>query len=154
MAITPEAAFDWVSDYRHVPLVLDGVTRWEPLAERSTGLGARFDVEMSAAGIPLSGVLVLDRWQRPREIGWRSESGLIAQTGRWAFRAQDGGTAVELVISYQPPGAALGSLLVAGVSGLVSRRLERALARMALRLEQQAEGSAPRPAPKRRRPRP
>jgi ribosome-associated toxin RatA of RatAB toxin-antitoxin module len=152
IATTPEAAFEFVSDYRHVPHVLEGVTRWEPLTERATGRGARFDVEMSTLGIPLSGILVLDQWQPPHRIGWRSESGLIQQTGRWSFQPEDGGTSVELAISYQPPGAAVGSLLATGVRGLVSRRLELALERMAQLLEATAEVSAPRRAPRRRRP--
>ena len=151
IATTPEAAFEFVSDYRHARQVLDGVTRWQPLMDVTTGRGARFEVEMSTLGIPLRSVLVLDQWKPPTRIGWRSESGLIRQTGRWSFTPEREGTTVELAISYEPPGAALGSILAAGVGGLVTRRLEQALERMAQRLEPRGEVSEPRPQPKRRR---
>jgi uncharacterized membrane protein len=131
----PSAVFDWVADYRHVPAVLEGVTRWEPLGARSRGRGARFSVAMSALGFPLENVLVLDVWDEPRAIGWRSESGLIEQTGRWDFRPHPDGTEVSLSIGYRPPLGALGGLVAGEVDGLVRGRLERALARMKRVLE-------------------
>jgi len=75
---TPERAFGWVADYRNVPRVLEGVSRWQPLGPRTSGAGARFDVEMSDHGLPLENVLVLDRWEEPQAISWRSESGLFS----------------------------------------------------------------------------
>ena len=46
---TPERAFDYFADYRHVAAVLEGVSRWEPLSEKKTkGVGARYSVEMLA----------------------------------------------------------------------------------------------------------
>lgn len=122
--------FAWVAEPRHAALVLEGVDRWETLGDRSTGVGARFDVSMRALGFPLENVLVLDRWDEPRAIGWRSESGLIAQTGGWRFEPRDAGTEVTLTIGYEPPGGALGGLLAARVDGMVRDRLERALRRM------------------------
>jgi ribosome-associated toxin RatA of RatAB toxin-antitoxin module len=139
IAASPEDVFDFVADYRNVKGVLDGVTRWQPLG-RATGVGARFDAEMSAAGLPLSGVLVLDRWRRPHEIGWTSESGMVRQRGGWRLTPRAGGTELELLISYEPPGGALGSLAAGPVGGIVKRRLERALERTAELLEQPAEG--------------
>ena len=154
IAALPETLFDFVADHRNVPLVLEGVTRWQPLSARSQGIGARFDVEMSAAGLPLGGILVLDRWDRPHEIGWKSESGLVRQVGRWRFTGAAAGTWVELAITYRPPGAALGGLVAAGLEGVVRRRLERALERMAELLEAPAGESARPPARRRRKRRP
>jgi uncharacterized membrane protein len=134
VAVPAQKAFDFVADYRNVSRVLDGVTRWEPLG-RSRGLGARFEVEMRTFGIPLHNVLVLDRWHEPRELGWRSESGLIEQTGRWRFQRRSGGTEIELRIAYAPPGAALGNLVAGRADALVKRRLETALERIRAELE-------------------
>ena len=78
---TPARAFDFFADYHHVAQVLEGVSRWEPIGAQPQGVGARYSVEMLALGFPLRSVLRLDRWQRPREIGWISESGLIKQRG-------------------------------------------------------------------------
>jgi len=138
IARPPAAVFAWVADPAHVSDVLEGVDRWEPLDDRATGVGARFDVSMRALGLPLENVLVLDRWDEPRAIGWRSESGLIAQTGGWRFEPRGDGTEVVLTIGYEPPGGALGGLLAGRVDGLVRERLQRALRRMKDALERPA----------------
>lgn len=138
IARPPADVFSWVAEPAHVALVLDGVDRWEPLDGRATGVGARFDVSMRALGLPLENVLVLDRWDEPRAIGWRSESGLVAQSGGWRFEPRGDGTEVTLTIGYEPPGGALGGLLAGRVDGLVRDRLRRALERMRDMLERGA----------------
>ena len=134
VAVPPRRAFDFIADHRNVRRVLDGITRWEPLGP-DQGLGARFDVEMRSFGIPLRNVLVLDRWDEPQELGWRSESGLIEQSGGWRLKPRRGGTEIELRIAYNPPGAALGNLIAGRADALVRRRLETALERMKAELE-------------------
>lgn len=124
---TPERAFDYFADYRHVAEVLEGVSRWEPMGAQTTGVGARYRVEMTAFGIPLKNVLRLNRWSRPREIGWVSESGLIKQDGGFSFREVAGGVRIELRIAYQPPASVLGAAVARRMDGLVRHRLERAL---------------------------
>ena len=136
----PGDVFAWVADYRNVPRVLDGVERWEALGDRTRGVGARFDVSMRALGLPLENVLVLDRWAEGRAIGWRSERGLIAQTGSWRFEPHGEGTDVTLTISYEAPGGALGGLLAARADDVVRRRLEAGLERMKEQLERPASG--------------
>jgi uncharacterized membrane protein len=140
IARQPADVFAWVADHRNVPRVLEGVSRWEPLSGRDRGLGARFDVAMRALGIPLENVLVLDRWDEPRAIGWRSESGPVPQEGGWRFLPTAGGTEVVLTIGYRPPAGAVGGLLAARVDGLVRARLQRALERMKVVLEAEAGG--------------
>jgi len=138
IATTPQRAFDFVADYRNVPRVLEGVSRWEPLSDRATGKGARFEVEMKTFGIPLANVLVLDEWEPDRRIAWRSESGLIEQRGGWTFAARrPEATDVTLAISYRPPGAAVGNLLAGRVDSVVRARLARALDSMTSLLERE-----------------
>ncbi len=131
----PEAVFDWVADYRNVPTVLEGIGRWHPLGKQTRGAGARFDVEMDALGLPLQNVLALESWEEPRQIRWRSESGLIPQRGGWLFRRRGAGTDVVLEIAYSPPGGVVGGLLANTVNSTVRRRLERALEKMKAILE-------------------
>jgi uncharacterized membrane protein len=130
IAREPPDVFAWVSDHRNVPAVLEGVDRWQPLGDSTVGVGARFDVSMRALGLPLENVLIIDRWEEPSAIGWRSESGLIAQSGGWRFAPRAGGTEVVLTIGYEPPGGAIGGLLAGSVDGVVRSRLQRALERM------------------------
>ncbi|GAC1646538.1 MAG: hypothetical protein NVS9B11_18540 [Candidatus Dormibacteraceae bacterium] len=131
----PERAFDYFADHRHVAAVLDGVTRWEPIGAKTKGLGARFDVEMTAIGIPLKSVLRLNRWRRPHEIGWISESGLIKQEGGFTFTKVSGGVHVELRIAYEPPASFIGAAIARRLDGTVRRRLKAALERIRDELE-------------------
>ena len=127
---TPEHAFDYFADHRHVAEVLEGVSRWDPIGEQTTGVGARYKVEMTAFGVPLKNILRLSRWRRPYEIAWVSESGLIKQEGGFRFRQVAGGVRIELRIAYQPPASVIGAAVARQMDGLVRRRLERALERI------------------------
>ena len=127
---TPERAFDYFAEYHHVAQVLEGVSRWEPVGARSQGAGARYRVEMRALGLPLRGVLRLDRWQRPEEIGWVSESGLVKQEGRFRFTRVDDRTRIELSIAYEPPASVIGTAVARRLDPMVRGRLQRALERI------------------------
>ncbi|HKW60108.1 MAG TPA: SRPBCC family protein [Candidatus Dormibacteraeota bacterium] len=127
---TPERAFDYFADYRHVAQVLEGVTRWEPVGDRAQGAGARYRVEMTTFGVPLRNVLRLSRWRRPEAIAWVSESGLISQEGGFRFTPVEGGVRVELRIAYEPPASFVGAAVARRFDTAVRRRLERALARI------------------------
>ena len=124
---TPEHAFDYFADHRHVAQVLEGVNRWEPIGPKTKGIGARFNVEMLAFGLPLKNVLRLDRWRRGREIGWVSESGLIKQQGGFTFAERPDGVRIELRIAYEPPASVIGAAVARRLDGVVRRRLEQAL---------------------------
>jgi len=132
---TPERAFDYIADHRHVADVLEGVTRWQPIGARTIGVGARYDVEMVTFGVPLRNVLRLSRWGRPEVIAWVSESGLIKQEGGFRFARTDVGVRIELHIAYEPPGSALGAAVAHRFDSLVRGRLDRALLRIRQVLE-------------------
>ena len=145
VSTTPERAFDYFADYRHVAEVLEGVTRWEPIGARSQGIGARYRVEMRAFGVPLRSVLRLDRWRRPGEIGWFSESGLVKQQGRFEFTRVEEGVRIDLRIAYEPPAAVIGAAVARRLDPAVRARLQRALDRIRDILEspsQDAHGAA------------
>lgn len=132
---TPEKAFDYFADHRHVAQVLDGVSRWDPIGEQTQGVGARYSVEMQALGFPLRSVLRLDRWQRPRVIGWVSETGMIKQGGSFTFERVKAGTRIELRITYEPPASVLGAAVAKRLDGFVRRRLAAAMERIRGTLE-------------------
>jgi len=130
IARPPADVFSWVADPGHVPLVLEGVERWQPLGDRVDAVGARFDVRVRALGVAVDTVIVLDRWEPPRAIGWRSESAPVPHSGGWRFEPRDAGTEVALTIDYEAPGGLLGSLVADRVDGILRERLDRALRRM------------------------
>ena len=132
---TPERAFDYFADYHHVAQVLQGVTHWEPIGPRSTGIGARYKVELTAMGFPLRSVLRLNRWRKPHEIGWVSESGLIKQEGGFKFTKAPKGVRVELRITYEPPASVLGFAVAKSVDWVVRQQLQQAMDRIRDTLE-------------------
>ena len=132
---TPERAFDYFADHRHVADVLQGVTRWEPISKRTTGVGARYNVELVAMGFPLRSVLRLNRWRRPHEIGWVSESGLINQEGGFTFKKVPKGVRVDLRIAYVPPASVIGAVVAKRLDGIVQGRLKQAMERIRDALE-------------------
>ena len=135
---SPERAFDFFADHRHVAQVLEGVTRWEPIGSRSQGVGARYNVELVAMGFPLRSVLRLDRWRRPHEIGWVSESGLIKQEGGFTFTKEPEGVRVKLRIAYVPPASVVGAVVAGRLDWVVRQRLQHALERVRGTLEDSA----------------
>jgi ligand-binding SRPBCC domain-containing protein len=133
---TPERAFDYFADHRHVAAVLDGVSKWEPAGSRTRGVGARYNVELMVLGLPLKSVLRLDRWKRPAEIGWVSESGPIRQQGGFTFKKVGDGVRIELLIAYEPPASFVGAAIARRLDWMVRQRLERALERIRETLEE------------------
>ena len=131
----PERAFDYFADHRHVAQVLEGVSRWEPIGTKTRGVGARYNVEMLALGFPLKSVLRLNRWRRPYEIGWISESGLLKQEGGFTFKKVMDGVRIELRIAYEPPASFIGAAIAGRLDWVVRQRLERALERIRDNLE-------------------
>ena len=127
---SPERAFDYFADHRHVAAVLEGVSKWKPIGRQSEGVGARYEVEMLALGVPLKSVLRLNRWRRPQEIGWVSESGLVKQEGGFTFAETKGGVRIVLRIAYTPPAAMLGAAVAGRLDWVVKRRLQAALERI------------------------
>jgi ligand-binding SRPBCC domain-containing protein len=126
----PELAFDYFADHRHVAAVLEGVSRWEPVGAKTKGIGARYEVEMRALGLPLKSVLRLNRWSRPHEIAWISESGPIRQEGGFTFKKVKDGVRVRLRIAYEPPASFLGGAIAGRLDWVVRRRLQKALDRI------------------------
>ena len=124
---TPERAFDHFADYRHVAAVLRGIDRWDPVGAKTQGVGARFNVELQAIGVPLRSLLRINRWRRPHEIGWVSESGLIKQEGGFTFTPRPSGVRIVLRIAYTPPGWAIGAAVGKRLDWVVRQRLEQAM---------------------------
>ena len=132
---SPERAFDYFADHRHVAEVLEGVSRWEPIGSRTTGIGARYKVELVAMGLPLSSELRLNRWSRPHEIGWASESGAIANDGDFTFSKVPEGVRIDLRIGYVPPASVVGAAVARRLDHVVRERLQHALDRVRDTLE-------------------
>jgi len=113
-----------------------GISDWRPVGARSEGVGAVYQVELGELPIHLRARLVIVEWERPRAIGWATESSPVENRGRWLFRPQTGGTEVELAVTYQPPAGGLGNIVASGIEGVVRGRIADALDAMKEELEQ------------------
>ena len=127
--------FDWVADYRNVPRVMKGISQWRPVGGQAEGAGARYQVELGELPVPLRARLVIVEWKRPQAIAWATESSPVSNRGRWTFHPHQGGTEVELAVTYQPPGGGVGNIVAMGIEGIVRNRILAALDRMKEELE-------------------
>lgn len=122
--------FAYVDDYRNVPQWMFGVTRFEPVTDQTSGLGATYDATMKIGPKNLKSTLRVTEWEAGRVVVLTSIAGFDVQTG-WRFAdADDGTTTVDVNFDYQLPGGlagrALGALIEPVVGGAV-RQTETAL---------------------------
>jgi uncharacterized membrane protein len=106
--------FAIVSDPQRVLSFMSGVTRWEVVGERDTGLGARYRMLFRVGSAEVGGLIEVVEFDDPLELAWTSVTGLD-QRGRYRLRAAPGGrTRIELRLAYGVAGS--------GLSGWVAER--------------------------------
>jgi uncharacterized membrane protein len=111
----PEAVWAWVGDPARYLDYMAGITRWEVCSEQAQGLGARYRMLMHVGAADIGGLIEVVEWVPERDLAWTSVLG-VDQRGRWRLRPRpDGGTRVELRLSYGVAGA--------GFFGWISERL-------------------------------
>jgi uncharacterized membrane protein len=144
----PEAVWAWVGDPARYLDFMAGITRWEVVSDEPKGIAARYRMLMHVGAADIGGLVEVVEWAPERDLAWTSVMG-IDQRGRWRLRPRpDGGTAVELRLSYGVAGA--------GLFGWVSERLAAPTVRGHLRrslqqLKRQVEHDELRRAAARRR---
>jgi uncharacterized membrane protein len=119
-----------VTDPELVLGYMAGVTRWEVVGERATGLGARYRMLFRVGAAEVGGLVEVVEFEAPCDFAWTSVTGLDHR-GRWRLREVAGGrTRVELRHSYVVAGAGLSGWLAERVaaptvSGNVRRTLQQ-----------------------------
>jgi uncharacterized membrane protein len=115
LAAPIEDVWRLVTDPERVLSYMSGVTRWEVVGERATGLGARYRMLMRVGAAEVGGLLEVVEFDEPCDFAWTSVTGLDHR-GRWRLREAPGGrTRVELRLAYVVEGA--------GLSGWVAERV-------------------------------
>jgi uncharacterized membrane protein len=134
LAAPLEDVWSIVTDPARVLSYMAGVTRWEVVGDRATGLGARYRMLFRVGAAEVGGLVEVVEFDPPCDFAWTSVTGLDHR-GRWRLREAPGGRArVELRLSYVVAGAGLSGWLAERiaaptVSGNVRRTLEQ-LARL------------------------
>jgi len=110
-----EDVWSIVTDPARVLSYMSGVTRWEVVGDRATGLGARHRMLFRVGAAEVGGLIEVVEFDPPRDFAWTSVTGLDHR-GRWRLREAPGGrTRVELRLSYVVEGA--------GLSGWLAERI-------------------------------
>jgi uncharacterized membrane protein len=115
VAAPPQAVWDFVSDPSRALHYMAGITRWEVVSDKPTGLGARYRTLLRVGAAEVGGLVEVVEHSEPRDLAWTSVTG-IDQRGRWRLRERPGGrTNVEFRLSYGVAGA--------GIFGAISERI-------------------------------
>jgi ribosome-associated toxin RatA of RatAB toxin-antitoxin module len=118
----PDEVFALIDSPDRYPEFFVGMTRWESVSERTSGLGARYRVLMKVGSIEAGGTVKVAEWSEPETIAWCWERG-IHQEGRWELEPRDGGTEVTLEVSFDLSGGPVGRVVELIAGRIVGRNL-------------------------------
>jgi uncharacterized membrane protein len=137
IAATPALVWETVSDPGRYLHFMSGITRWEVVGSRRSGLGARYRMLLRVRSAEIGGLIEVVEYVRGRELAWTSVTG-VDQRGRWRLRERQGGarTAVELRLQYGVAGSGLLGWLAEHVAApTVTGHLRRSLQQLKRQVE-------------------
>jgi uncharacterized membrane protein len=104
----PALVWEQISDPGRYLHFMSGITRWEVVGSRRSGLGARYQMLLRVRSAEIGGLIEVVEFVRDHELAWTSITG-VDQRGRWRLRERQGGarTAVELRLQYGVAGSGL-----------------------------------------------
>src|SRR3954471_13051714 len=130
-----DEVWDLVTDPETYTNILAGITRFDVEGRRQRGLGARYAMRMEVGSAQIGGLVEVVEFDAPRDMAWTSVTGLDHRV-RWRLREnEDGTTRVTFRLSYQSPGALLGTIADYVSSPLVERTLRESLERLKAEME-------------------
>lgn len=125
-----DIAFAYVDNHRTVPDWMFGITRFEPVGEQISGLGALFDTTMRIGPKGLDSRVQIVEWERNSTIALESVSGFRTSSS-WTFLdVGAGATRLEVDFGYELPGGLAGrtlGMLIEPVVGTAVRQTEQVL---------------------------
>jgi fatty-acyl-CoA synthase len=140
-----EEVWDLVTDPETYTNVLAGITRFDVEGRKQRGLGARYSMRMEVGSAQIGGLVEVVEYDAPRDMAWTSVTGIDHRV-RWRVREnEDGTTKVTFRLSYQSPGALLGTVADYVSAPLVERTLRESLERLKAEMEgdQMADNDGP-----------
>jgi uncharacterized membrane protein len=128
VAAPVESVWDLWSNFENFPRFMSHLREVRKTGERRSHWTA-----VGPAGIPVEWDAEITEWEPREAIGWKSvEGSAIGNEGRVRFRpGSDGGTDIDIQLSYNPPAGAIGH----GVASLLGSNLRQALEEDLLRLK-------------------
>jgi uncharacterized membrane protein len=143
-----DAVWAFVDDPARYLHFMSGITRWEVVGERPSGLGARYRVLMHVGSAEVGGLVEVVEHEPGRDMAWTSVVG-IDQRGRWRLREHRRGaglspvTRVELRLSYGVAGSGVFGWIAERIAGPTVRgHLRRSLQQLKRQVEHEQLRSA------------
>lgn len=136
ISASPKLVWERLADPGNYLHFMSGVTRWEVIGERRSGLGARYRMLIRVGSAEVGGLIEIVEWSAERDMAWSSVTG-VDQRGRWRLReTPDGLTRVELRFSYGVAGAGLSGILAERVAApALASHLRRSLQQLKRQVE-------------------
>src|SRR3954451_2550123 len=142
---SPDEVWDLITDPEIYNRVLTGISRFDVEGNKQRGLGARYSMRMHVGSAEVGGLVEVVEFDAPSDMAWTSVMGLDHRV-RWRLREQDDGTTrVTFRLSYQSPGALLGTVADYVSSPIVERTLRESLEQLKAEMEgdEMAENDSP-----------
>jgi uncharacterized membrane protein len=140
VAAPPQAVWDFISDPARALHYMAGITRWEVVSDKPSGLGARYRILLRVRSAEVGGLVEVVEYSEPRDLAWTSVTG-IDQRGRWRLRERPGGrTKVQFRLSYGVAGAGIfGALAERIAAPTVRDHLERTVRQLKRQVEHEEQ---------------
>ena len=121
----PQAVWDYLADPENYLRFMSGITHWEVVGDKPSGLGARYRILVRVGAAELGGLIEIVEWDEPYDQAWHSVTG-VDQRGRWRIREEDGGRSrVEFRFAYGVIGGGIAGLIAELASAPTVRRQMR-----------------------------
>ena len=139
----PALVWGYVSDPSRYLDFMSGITRWEVVGTKRSGLGARYRMLLRVGSAEVGGLIEVVEFAKHADLAWTSVTGLD-QRGRWRLRERAAGrTHVELRLSYGVAGSGVFGWLAEHVAAPTVRgHLRRSLQQLKRQVEHEQLRSA------------
>jgi uncharacterized membrane protein len=140
----PALVWQYVSDPARYLHFMSGITRWEVVGGKRTGLGARYRMLLRVGSAEVGGLIEIVEFADDADLAWTSITG-VDQRGRWRLRAGNQGrsTMTTLRLSYGVAGSGISGWLAEQVAApSVRGHLRRSLQQLKRQVEHEQLRSA------------
>jgi uncharacterized membrane protein len=136
VAAPAETVWSYLADPENYLRFMSGITHWEVVGERPSGLGARYRVLIRVGAAEVGGLIEMVEWNEPFDLAWHSVTG-VDHRGRWRIRERgEGRSRVEFRLAYGFVGGGIAGLLTEVAAALpVRRQMRRTLRQLKRQIE-------------------
>jgi carbon monoxide dehydrogenase subunit G len=115
-----EDVFDFLVNPHQIPLVLPGLIENTGVPDLPLKVGDRFTYHYQVSGVMLEGTWTITELERPSTYVARTTGGGDSEW-RYELADSDGGTQVDLVVTYDPPQSVIQKIQVTALENIVQK---------------------------------